>query len=139
MTFVCSESRQNCRNRPAAAPDTLLPPSAPPSTTSDYGNSAIGNTERIVVSWCTNPGYGTRLIPSGAIKSAHFIKTPLYVQVGGDWCGCESEADHGGVVQQVTGGGDLTMLNIPAGDEGGELDPHGMSPVSDEVTPRLAP
>jgi hypothetical protein len=65
--------------------------------------------------------------------------TPLCVQVGGDSCGCESEADHGGVVQQVTGGGDLTMLNIPAGDESGELDPHGMSPVSDEVKPRLPP
>jgi hypothetical protein len=45
-------------------------------------------------------------------------------------CGCESEADHGGVVQQVTGGDDLIMLNIPTGDEGGELDPQGMSPVS---------
>lgn len=78
---------------------------APPTTTSQYGNSAIGNTEQIEVSWCTNSGYGTRVIPAGAINSAHFVKTPHYVQ--------------------VTGGGDLTKLNIPAGDEGGELDPHG--------------
>lgn len=35
----------------------------------------------------------------------HFVQTPDYVQ--------------------VTGVGDLTKLNIPAGDEGGELDPHG--------------
>jgi hypothetical protein len=26
---------------------------------------------------------------------------------------------------QITGYGDLTKLNVPAGDEGGELDPHG--------------
>ena len=26
---------------------------------------------------------------------------------------------------QVTGVGDLTKINIPRGDEGGELDPHG--------------
>lgn len=49
-------------------------------------------------------GYGTRLIPEGAIKGAHFIHTPQYVQ--------------------VTGTGDLTKLNIPKGDQGGELDPH---------------
>lgn len=35
----------------------------------------------------------------------HFVQTPDYVQ--------------------VTGVGDLTKLNVPAGDEGGELDPHG--------------
>ncbi len=27
--------------------------------------------------------------------------------------------------QKITGAGDLTKLNIPAGDDGGELDPHG--------------
>ena len=35
----------------------------------------------------------------------HFVQTPDYVQ--------------------ITGVGDLTKLNIPAGDDGGELDPHG--------------
>ena len=50
-------------------------------------------------------GYGTRLIPNGAIKGAHFVKTPNFVQ--------------------ITGVGDLTLLNIPAGDAGGELDPQG--------------
>ncbi|KAI0763147.1 hypothetical protein BC629DRAFT_1682386 [Irpex lacteus] len=68
-------------------------------------NSAIGNTEPIEVSWCLKPGYGTRLIPSGAITGAHFVQTPDFVQ--------------------VTGVGDLTLINIPQGDEGGELDPHG--------------
>lgn len=67
--------------------------------------SVIGNTERIEVAWCIKPGYGTRLIPDGAITGAHFVQTPDYVQ--------------------VTGVGDLTKINIPQGDAGGELDPHG--------------
>ncbi|KAI0034668.1 hypothetical protein K488DRAFT_68950 [Vararia minispora EC-137] len=68
-------------------------------------NSDIGNTERIEVSWCTQAGYGTRIIPDGSIQGAHFVQTPDYVQ--------------------VTGWGDLTKLNILKGDAGGELDPHG--------------
>ncbi|KAI0302391.1 hypothetical protein B0F90DRAFT_211012 [Multifurca ochricompacta] len=67
--------------------------------------SVIGNTERIEVSWCIKPGYGTRLIPDGTITGAHFVQTPDYVQ--------------------VTGFGDLTKINIPPRDAGGELDPHG--------------
>jgi len=50
-------------------------------------------------------GHGTRLIPDGTITGAHFLKTPSYVQ--------------------VTGRGHLKNLHITAGDEGGELDPHG--------------
>lgn len=65
----------------------------------------IGDQEEIVVSWCLKSGYGTRLIPNGAIKGAHFLKTPSFVQ--------------------VTGVGDLTKINIQNKDEGGELDPHG--------------
>ncbi|KAH9478621.1 hypothetical protein JR316_0009078 [Psilocybe cubensis] len=95
---------------------------APPSPGPD---SVIGNTEvtnlknfmrihlilfalnfkRIEVAWCIQDGTGARLIPDGAIKGAHFVQTPDFVQ--------------------VTGIGDLTLLNIPAGDGGGELDPHG--------------
>ena len=67
--------------------------------------SVIGNTERIEVAWCIKDGYGTRLIPDGTIQGAHFVQTPDYVQ--------------------ITGVGDLTKVNIPKGDEGGELDPHG--------------
>ena len=67
--------------------------------------STIGETERIEVAWCIKPGYGTRLIPDGTIQGAHFVMTPDYVQ--------------------VTGVGNLTLVNIPDGDEGGELDPHG--------------
>lgn len=66
---------------------------------------AVGDTERDEISWCTKPGYGTRLIPDGTLASVHFVKTPAYVQ--------------------VTGTGDFTKINIIPGDEGGELDPHG--------------
>ncbi|KAL0577188.1 hypothetical protein V5O48_004786 [Marasmius crinis-equi] len=55
--------------------------------------------------WEYRDGYGTRLIPDGAITGAHFVQTPDFVQ--------------------ITGVGNLTFLNIPAADEGGELDPHG--------------
>lgn len=75
---------------------------APPEPGAD---STIGQTERIEVAWCVKPGYGTRLIPDGAITGAHFVQTPDYVQ--------------------ITGVGNLTSLNIPDGDTGGELDPHG--------------
>ncbi|RPD54926.1 hypothetical protein L227DRAFT_510766 [Lentinus tigrinus ALCF2SS1-6] len=67
--------------------------------------SVIGNTERIEVAWCVQGGHGTRVIPDGTIQGAHFVQTPDYVQ--------------------VTGVGDFTKINIPQGDEGGELDPHG--------------
>ncbi|KAF8348535.1 hypothetical protein F5887DRAFT_1157007 [Amanita rubescens] len=68
-------------------------------------NSIIGNTEQIEVAWCIKSGYGTRLIPDGSITGAHVVVTPDYIQ--------------------VTGVGNLTSINIPAGDAGGELDPHG--------------
>ncbi|KAG2361830.1 hypothetical protein BDR07DRAFT_1408471 [Suillus spraguei] len=68
-------------------------------------DSVIGNTEQIEVAWCMQSGYGTRLIPDGSITGAHVVVTPDYIQ--------------------VTGVGNFTNINIPAGDEGGELDPHG--------------
>lgn len=72
---------------------------APPS------EGTIGDTEQEEVAWCTRSGRGTRTIPDGTLKGVHFVKTPDYVQ--------------------VTGVGDFTSMNIPRGDEGGELDPHG--------------
>ncbi|KDQ08602.1 hypothetical protein BOTBODRAFT_48091 [Botryobasidium botryosum FD-172 SS1] len=65
----------------------------------------VGETEQLEVAWCLRSGYGTRLIPDGTIQGVHFVQTPDYVQ--------------------ITGTGDLTKLNIPAADTGGELDPHG--------------
>lgn len=72
---------------------------APPSV------GTIGDTEREEVAWCTKSGRGTRTIPNGTLKGVHFVKTPDYVQ--------------------VTGVGDFTKINVPSGDAGGELDPHG--------------
>ncbi|EIN08697.1 carbohydrate-binding module family 13 protein [Punctularia strigosozonata HHB-11173 SS5] len=72
---------------------------APPNV----GN--IGDTEREEVAWCTKSGRGTRIIPDGTLQGVHFVRTPDYVQ--------------------VTGVGDFTKINVPAGDSGGELDPHG--------------
>ncbi|BEI87532.1 uncharacterized protein CcaverHIS019_0102500 [Cutaneotrichosporon cavernicola] len=85
-------------------------------------DSLIGNVEPIVVAYCSKPRNNARLIPDGAIHSAHLIKTPLYVQISGMWDG--------------------TTANIPAGDSGGELDPHGAenkgNPVGGNVTTNLA-
>ncbi|KAJ7719505.1 carbohydrate-binding module family 13 protein [Mycena metata] len=72
---------------------------APPSV------DTIGNSERDEVAWCTRAGRGTRTIPNGTLKGVHFVTTPDYVQ--------------------FTGKGDFTKINVKAGDEGGELDPHG--------------
>jgi hypothetical protein len=68
-------------------------------------DSVIANTEGEEVAWCTKPGRGTRLIPNGALKGIQYIKTTDYVQ--------------------IVGFIDQTMINIQAGDYGGELDPHG--------------
>ncbi|KAF9513162.1 hypothetical protein BS47DRAFT_1393535 [Hydnum rufescens UP504] len=99
-----SNQTSNCQNSYLNALDDFCL-WAPPQNTSSYGDSAIGNTERIEVAWCLRTGYGTRLMPPGSITGAHWIQTPNYVQ--------------------ITGTGDLTLLNIPKNDAGGELDPHG--------------
>ncbi|GAA5863468.1 hypothetical protein JCM3774_005304 [Rhodotorula dairenensis] len=67
--------------------------------------ATIGDSERNEVAWCTKAGHGARLIPAGAIKSAHFIKTKRYIQ--------------------LTGTGDFRKIKIAPRDDGGELDPHG--------------
>lgn len=81
-------------------------------------DSEIGNLEAVVVAYCTQPRNGARLIPDGTITSAHFVKTPLYVQISGTWDG--------------------TAVDIVKGDSGGELDPHGATgegnPVGGNVT-----
>ncbi|KAK0447612.1 hypothetical protein EV421DRAFT_1900983 [Armillaria borealis] len=96
-----NDQKSNCQNAYINSIDDFClwsPPEPGP-------NSGIGETERIEVSWCLKSGYGTRTIPADAITGAHFVKTPDFVQ--------------------VTGVGDFTKMNIPAGDSGGELDPHG--------------
>jgi hypothetical protein len=68
-------------------------------------NSLIADTEGEEVAWCTNPKFGTRVIPAGALKGVQFMRTPDYVQ--------------------VVGFIDQSLINIKSDDFGGELDPHG--------------
>ena len=65
----------------------------------------IANTEQFVVSYCTKPGWGSRLIPDGTLTAVHTTKTNNYMQ--------------------VIAKGNFTLINVAAGDPGGELDPHG--------------
>jgi hypothetical protein len=68
-------------------------------------DSTIGDTEGEAVAWCTKPGHGSRLFPRGALKGVLFVQTPDYIALSG-------------FVDQA-------MINIQAGDYGGEMDPHG--------------
>ena len=68
-------------------------------------NDTIGDTERIQVAYCTQGTHGARVMPAGTLTGVHFVKTSDYVQ--------------------ITGSGDFTKINVPPGDEGGELDNHG--------------
>jgi len=68
-------------------------------------NSTIGDTEAYEVAWCSKTGYGTRLIPAGALTGVQLLVTSEYMQ----WAG---------YINQVE-------VNLAAGDYGGELDPHG--------------
>ncbi|KAE8539534.1 hypothetical protein D1P53_004636 [Cryptococcus gattii VGV] len=78
------------------------PPSLPPSNT-----SSISQINRDVVSWCTVPrrgqdGKSQRGIPDGTLNGVTYVKANSWVQVSGT--------------------GDLTKLNIPAGDQGAQFD-----------------
>ncbi|KAJ6632186.1 hypothetical protein B0H10DRAFT_6963 [Mycena sp. CBHHK59/15] len=78
----------------------------------------ISDTEGVEVAWCTQARKNARVITDGTITGLSFLKTDFYVQL----IGC----------------GDFTKLNIPSGDWGGELDPHGATgagnPVGGNVT-----
>jgi len=96
----------NCGSNPSSECQTLWINSAsdfclwaPPTL------GAIGDTERFEVAYCTESSHGTRTFPDGTFTGVHFVTTPEYVQ--------------------VTGVGDFTKINIPKGDEGGELDNRG--------------
>ena len=84
--------------------------------------TVIGNVEAEVVAYCTKPRNNARVIPDGTVTAAHFVKTPLYVQ--------------------VMALGDFTKIGVVAGDEGGELDPHGATnmgnPVGGNVTSNVS-
>ncbi|KAH7097707.1 hypothetical protein BKA62DRAFT_623515 [Auriculariales sp. MPI-PUGE-AT-0066] len=65
----------------------------------------VGDTEGENVAYCSQPTHGARLMLPGTVKSAQFVKTKSYVMMIGHM--------------------DQEKLNIPAGDEGGELDSGG--------------
>ncbi|KAF7290795.1 hypothetical protein MIND_01320500 [Mycena indigotica] len=81
----------------------------------------ISDTETEEVAWCTKPRNNARVIPDGTITGVSFLKTSFYVQ--------------------IMGTGNFTLLNVVAGDEGGELDPHGATgagnPVGGNVTTNI--
>ncbi|KAJ7231138.1 hypothetical protein C8J57DRAFT_1439893 [Mycena rebaudengoi] len=68
-------------------------------------NGLIGNVEAKVVSYCTNPRWGGRPIPEGAIHGIQFMRTTAYIQ--------------------IVGFIDNAALGLDPTDGGGELDPHG--------------
>ncbi|SPO28765.1 uncharacterized protein UTRI_04643 [Ustilago trichophora] len=82
----------------------------------------LADVEEITVAYCTKPRNNARVIPDGSVTGAHFIKTPLYVQ--------------------LMAVGDFTSIGFMAGDEGGELDPHGATnmgnPVGGNVTSNVS-
>lgn len=71
-----------------------------------HSKSTVGDAEASVVSYCLQAGHGSRLMPSGTLTGVHVAKTDRYIQ--------------------ITGTGDFTKLNIPKGDQGGELDPQSV-------------
>ncbi|CEH17266.1 hypothetical protein CBOM_03323 [Ceraceosorus bombacis] len=99
----------DCQSRyGASSPDALFCLFGPANT-----GPTIGDVEGEVVSYCIKSGYGTRLMPRGTIQGAQFVKTKSFLQ--------------------VVGVGDLTKINILAGDDGGELDPHGALEIGNPV------
>jgi len=67
----------------------------------------LSDQEERVVAYCTKPRNNARVIPDGTVTAAHFVKTPLYVQ--------------------IMALGDFTRIGLKSNDTGGELDPHGQT------------
>jgi len=72
---------------------------------SPTANNTISESEAYEVAWCTKTGYGTRLIPPGAITGLQVLYAPSYISFAG-------YIDQG-------------QVNLNPTDFGGELDPHG--------------
>ncbi|TFK22518.1 hypothetical protein FA15DRAFT_748420 [Coprinopsis marcescibilis] len=83
----------------------------------------IGNSETYEVAWCTQPRNNARVIPDGTLTGVSFLKTGNHMS---------------DFYVQIMGYGNFTRLNIPDGDYGGELDPHGQfgdgNPIGGNVT-----
>ncbi|KAL9935223.1 hypothetical protein V8E36_005571 [Tilletia maclaganii] len=76
--------------------------------------STIGDEEANVISWCTMPGYGTRIIPDGTLKGVHFLRTPSFVQVTGRG----GELDHHGATGAGNPVGGLVFTDAFTGGTG---------------------
>ncbi|KAG5338759.1 hypothetical protein C0989_006281 [Termitomyces sp. Mn162] len=105
-----SPARQSIQSPTGAFGLRRLPAPTPSSATPSASRSpgaqrSLPSFSASIIPTPSQNGTGTRLIPDGAITGAHFVQTPDFVQ--------------------VTGVGNLTFVNVPAGDQGGELDPHG--------------
>ncbi|KAF5375982.1 hypothetical protein D9757_008823 [Collybiopsis confluens] len=78
----------------------------------------IADSETYEIAWCSQARNDARVIPDGTVTGVSLLKTDMYVQ--------------------IMGYGNLTALNIPYGDYGGELDPHGAygsgNPIGGNVT-----
>lgn len=91
-------------------------------TFSSPDGKLIADTESYTVAFCTKARNNARVIPDNTVTAAHFVKTPLYVQ--------------------LMALGDFTRIGMQAGDEGGELDPHGATnmgnPIGGNVTSNVS-
>ncbi|KAF8888460.1 hypothetical protein CPB84DRAFT_1786113 [Gymnopilus junonius] len=65
----------------------------------------VGQIEGEMIAWCTRPGHGTRIMPPGTLTGVQLTKTPDYIQVVGFM--------------------NQSLIDMVAGDDGGEMDPHG--------------
>lgn len=83
----------------------LMPP--------DPTKENLVDAEAIAVSYCINPTNGTRPMPDGFIKTAHFRKTSSYVQISGTY--------------------DPAIMNLGTNDCGGEYDSEGAEGIGNPV------
>ncbi|KAG6889133.1 hypothetical protein C0995_003493 [Termitomyces sp. Mi166 len=96
----------NCQN--AYIIQSTPSPTGPIPSTSSFSSHTI----------TFQNGTGTRLIPDGAITGAHFVQTPDFVQVTGTFSPSPHFTSSHTHARTPTGAGNLTFINIPAGDEG---------------------
>uniref|UniRef100_V5EJI9 Uncharacterized protein n=2 Tax=Kalmanozyma brasiliensis (strain GHG001) TaxID=1365824 RepID=V5EJI9_KALBG len=75
----------------------LMPP--------DPTKENLVDAEAIAVAYCTSPQNGSRPMPDGFIKTAHYRKTPNYIQISGTY--------------------DPPVMNFGTNDCGGEYDSEG--------------
>lgn len=75
----------------------LMPP--------DPTTQNLVDAEAVAVSYCINPVNGSRPMPDGLIKTAHFRRTPSYIQISGTY--------------------DPAVMNLGSNDCGGEYDSEG--------------